>query len=59
MRPTTHYMYCHVSQRLRRGFGLVIEFTGYLQVVTTNNYNTIADIRNLNHSTPIFSVYMH
>jgi hypothetical protein len=40
-------IYCHVSQRLRRGFGLVIGFIGYLQVVTTNNYNTSADLHNL------------
>jgi hypothetical protein len=40
-------IYCHVSQWLRRGFGVVIGFIGYLQVVTTNNYNTIADLHNL------------
>jgi hypothetical protein len=39
--------YCHVSQCLRRGFGFVIGFIGYLHVVTTNNYNTIADLHNL------------
>jgi hypothetical protein len=41
------YLYCHVSQWLRRGFGLVIGFIGYLQDVTTNNYNAIADLHNL------------
>jgi hypothetical protein len=29
------------------GFGLVIGFTNHLQVVTTNNYYTIADLYNL------------
>jgi hypothetical protein len=38
---------CHVSQWLRRAFGLVIRFIGYLQVVTKNNYNTLADLQNL------------
>jgi hypothetical protein len=32
---------------LRRGFGMVIGFTEYLQVVTTNNYNTTTDLHNL------------
>jgi hypothetical protein len=36
-----------MSQFLRRGFGVVIGFIGYLQVVATNNYNTIADLHNL------------
>jgi hypothetical protein len=28
-------------------FGFVTGFIGYLQIVTTNNYNTIADLHNL------------
>jgi hypothetical protein len=34
-------------QWLRRGFELVIGFIDNLQVVTTINYNTIADLHNL------------
>jgi hypothetical protein len=30
-----------------REFGLVIRFIGNMQVVTTNNYNIIAALRNL------------
>jgi hypothetical protein len=36
-----------MSQYLRRRFGLVIGFIWNLQVVTTNNYNTLADLHNL------------
>jgi hypothetical protein len=36
-----------VTQWLKTGFGLVVGFIGYLQVVTTNNYDTIADLKNL------------
>jgi hypothetical protein len=32
-------------------FGLVIGFIDHLQVVTTNNYYTIADFRTKNHTT--------
>jgi hypothetical protein len=32
-----------VSQWLRRGFGLVIGFIGYLQVVTRDSYITVPD----------------
>jgi hypothetical protein len=32
---------------------------GYLEVVTTNNYNTIADFHTTKHSTLISSVYLH
>jgi hypothetical protein len=35
-----------VSQWLRPRFGLTIGFIGYLQVVITNNYNTIVDLHN-------------
>jgi hypothetical protein len=55
----THSMfkYYHVLHWLRRGFGLVIGFIGYLQVVTTNNYNTIADLHNLQSlHTNVFSL---
>jgi hypothetical protein len=33
------------------GFGLVIGFTDHVQVITTNNYNTVADFHTTNHST--------
>jgi hypothetical protein len=42
-RPT----YSHVYQWLKTGFGLVIWFIDHLQVVTTSNYNTAADLHNL------------
>jgi hypothetical protein len=32
---------------IKTRFGLVIGLIGYLQVVTTNNYNIIADLHNL------------
>jgi hypothetical protein len=36
--------YCHVYVcDYRRGFGLEIRFIYHLEVVTTNNYNIIAD----------------
>jgi hypothetical protein len=34
-------------------------FIGYLQVVTTNNYNTVTDFHTTKHSTLISSVYLH
>jgi hypothetical protein len=40
--------YCHVYECDHwRGFGLDIGFIDHLQVVTTNNYNTIADFHTL------------
>jgi hypothetical protein len=42
-----HEKYCHVPEGPGRGFGLVIKFIWYLQVVTTNNYDTIADLHNV------------
>jgi hypothetical protein len=47
MNITDSREYCHVSQWLRRGFGLVIGFINNLQVVTTINYYTIADLHNV------------
>jgi hypothetical protein len=48
-------MYCHMSQWLKTGFGLVIGFINHLQVITTILLlNTI-----YNHLTLIFSVYFH
>jgi hypothetical protein len=41
------------------GFGLVIGFINRLQVVTTNNYNTVPDLHATKHSTLIFSAYLH
>jgi hypothetical protein len=52
-------MYCHVSQWLKTGFGLVIEINNNLQVVTTINYYTVIDFYSTKHSTLIFSVYLH
>jgi hypothetical protein len=44
-------VYCHVSQWLRRGFGLVNRFIGSSLVVTTNNYNTLKIIVTIAHVT--------
>jgi hypothetical protein len=42
----------------RRGFGLVNRFIDHLEVVTTNNYNTIADFHTTNHSSlSILSIF--
>jgi hypothetical protein len=38
---------------------LVIGFTGYLQVVTTNNCNTVTDFHTAEHSTLISLVCLH
>jgi hypothetical protein len=51
--------YWHVLQWLRCRFGLVIGFIGYLQVVTTINYNTVPDFHTTKHSTLFSSVYLH
>jgi hypothetical protein len=52
-------IYFHVSQWLKTGFVLVIEFIDHLQVVTTNNSYTIAVYTIYNHYTLIFSDYFH
>jgi hypothetical protein len=39
--------YCHVSQWLKTGFGLVIAVINHLQVITTINYYATADLHNL------------
>jgi hypothetical protein len=52
-------LYCHVYQRLKMGFGLVIGFIGYLQVVATNNCNTVTDFHTTEHSTLLSLVYLH
>jgi hypothetical protein len=36
--------YCHVYEWLKKGFGLVIVFNNHLQVVSTINYYTLADL---------------
>jgi hypothetical protein len=35
---------------------MIVGFVGYLQIVTTNNYNTVTDFRTTEHSTPLFSL---
>jgi hypothetical protein len=51
--------YYHVSQWLKMGSGLLIVLTGYVQAITTNNYNTVTDFHTTKHSTLISSVHMH
>jgi hypothetical protein len=51
--------YSHVYQLLKMGFGLVIGFIGYLQVVTTTNYTTLTDFHTTKHSTLLSSVHLH
>jgi hypothetical protein len=43
----------------RQGFDWEIGFIDHLQIVTTNNYYTIADFRIADHSTLSLSVYLH
>jgi hypothetical protein len=40
-------LYCHESQWLKTGFGLVTGFINLLQVVTTANYYTVIALHNL------------
>jgi hypothetical protein len=44
-------IYCHEQEWLSTGFGLASSLIDNLQVVTTNNYNIIADFHTTNHST--------
>jgi hypothetical protein len=48
-----------VYQWLKTRFGLLIWFINHLQVVTTINFHTIADLHITKHATPISSVYLH
>jgi hypothetical protein len=43
----------------KEGVRMVIGFIGYLQVVTTNNYNTVTDFHNTKQSSLLSSVYLH
>jgi hypothetical protein len=45
-----------MSHWLKTELGLVI---GYLEVVTTNNYNSVTDIHTTKHSTLLASVHLH
>jgi hypothetical protein len=51
--------YYLVSQCLRTGFGLVIEFIDHLQVVTKINYTTVTDFHTTVHSTLASSFYLY
>jgi hypothetical protein len=45
------HVYCHVLEWLYTWFELVNRFVDHIQIVSTNNYNTIADFHTTNHST--------
>jgi hypothetical protein len=49
--PFYSHIYCHAYEWLETGFGLVIGFTDYLQIVTTSNYSAIANSHNLQFTT--------
>jgi hypothetical protein len=49
--------YCDVYQWLKPEFGLVTGFINHLQVVTTNNYYTAADLHNLPLQTNLLSLF--
>jgi hypothetical protein len=40
----TNILYCHVTEGLQTGIGLMIGFTEHLQIVTTSNYSAIANL---------------
>jgi hypothetical protein len=42
-KSTLECKYCHVSEWLYTGFGLMIGFIFHLQIVTASNYNALAD----------------
>jgi hypothetical protein len=43
--------YCHVTEWLQTGFGLVIGLNKHLQIVTTSNYSAIANSHILQFTT--------
>jgi hypothetical protein len=47
----TFFIYCHVYEWLWTGFGLGIGFIDHLQIVTTSNYNTVANSHTLQFTT--------
>jgi hypothetical protein len=52
-----HDFYCHVYEWIWTGFGLVNEFTEYLQVVTTTKYNNITGLHTLTAAYIVFYVF--
>jgi hypothetical protein len=55
---TSEGVYCHVSEWLSTGFGLVIEFIDHSQVVTASNHSATANSHMLQFTTArtVFSI---